>query len=1559
MKRRLQWLVVLFTLAFSVINAQDTNSRYLYFADGAVWGFPNESVKDIVNDSRGCTVTLLNDSVLTWAVGEVTSVSDRAPEYPQFTEFKLDDKLNDQIFEDVYATVNPDRVTAQVGAIGKYLTPLFKMDRSDAVAYVNGEEQVSGQSRLRFADEVVYTLGAPTYRRLSMEKVSDEVWSEPETGLVEVALTEDMLSTNAPTSFADESLGMMLDGEPSTLFHSTWSQDSVYDVDLSKQVYVSVALPYSLSEFQFYYMGRVGTTQYNVKEWVIEASNDGQQWDYITSFDESSGIPYDIAGGTFTSPTIALGASYSHLRFTATRVGYKNYLCLAEFKIYEVVGTGSEPELLQPARYDYRMVPMGREVVVDIDWLTDHAASVPRIDIDIEGGEIVTSKDYYLNAHIRIQGNGVWGDFEDDVQIKGRGNSSWSTPSYYYEPKNPYRLKFASSVKPFGMKKGKNWNLIAQKLPGSLLTNPVAQKVARMVGMETANDVVPVELYMNGEYRGSYFFTQKVGMANNSVDYDDESQAALFELDDYWEDGQFRSDSYNLPVNIKDPEFGEDETLLDYDGTRAEFNRFETAVYNGKNFERFVDIDMLVRYMLVNDLILNTELGHPKSTFLARENLNRFDSKYTFGPAWDFDWSYGYEGTSSYCTTGATRDFFSYHSGKPGNLFFQDLLRSSEWVKYHYYQLWTDFIENHLQELIDYVDDYYAYASSSFAHNADMWGDGSTYSYNTHVANMKSWLQERARHIKNSLTPYSPTAAVPYSYGDINGDGAISKQDVESMLSQLLGSPQSGLQISQADVDVDGQVSVNDLVWVNQLVGDTERQQVRSRSRFEAWELDVEEEETGDFDIDDMPVLVGSQAGISNSPSVRSTDESVWIKTLTVADGLLDDMHYVSEDEYQYYYTSSLITSATPVECLRFMVLSTSSSDVDKSGYPCFALSEFYMYDANGWPIDLTGDNFSTNAQEYSEGPIKNIADDNIHTYFHSSWRAAIGEYHYIDITLPEAMSAFYIGYVSRGKKVAPAEINLYSVPKKESSEDEYETMVNGVVTLTVNEESAGQAVSVSLDNTIPYIAYMMDFILPDGFSVSEQGNSLMLTSRAASSHTMTGCLVDDNTYRVVGYSTSNMAIAEGEGELFSFSLSTSSDMPQGEYNLTVKDIMFVTEKAIQQQLADADCRFVYADKKQDQTISFDALPTKIYGDASLSLPLATDQGLPITYTSSDPSVATIHENVLTIVGAGSVEITATQDGNDEVKAATPVTRTLVVDKAILEIVANDVKRRVDAVESPELTMSFKGFVLDDTEEDLDELPQIACDVDASSPVGVYPIRLSGGRDDNYDYVLTDGTYTIVSKQMQTIVFDELPVKTYGDAPFTLPRNSDVGLVISYASDDTSVATIVDNVVTIVGAGSTEITATQEGNDEVYAATPVTRPLTVSKASLVIAADDVIREATSEDSLVFTLSFSGFVLDDTVDDLDALPVIECEADATSPVGTYPIRLSGGADNNYAYVLNDGVFTIIDTSDIGGVAVQHTFDVYDFHGRLVRKGVTSLEGLQKGVYLVNGKKIVKN
>ena len=1001
MRTRLLSLAVLLVSFFTMSWAQEADMYYVHFSDGRVWGYPKDFVKELHHSDGQYTLVLKSDSIVSWAEELVTEVSDVAPVYPQFTSFELDDKLNDQLFRDVEAVVTPDEVWASVSGIGKYLTPTFEMDMPGAVAYANGVEQVSGESRLRFANDVVYTLLYPGHQRLSVEKIRDEVWSNPETGVAEIALTADMLSTNAPTSFADEGLGMMLDGDPNTIFHSTWSRDPVYDVDLSKQVYVSVALPYAISELKFYYMGR-SQSGYNILEWRIEASNDGELWDYITTIDESMGVPTVGGSVSYTSEPVALGASYSHVRFVAARTQYKNYLCLAEFKLYEVYGIGGEPELIQPAEYAYQMVPMGREVPVHIDWLTDYAASVPRIDIDIDGGEMVSSKEYYLDATISFQGNGVWDDydFEDRVKIKGRGNTSWSSNAY---AKNPYRLKFSESVKPFGMKKGKNWNLIAQKQTGSLMTNPVAHKIARMVGLQTANDVVPVELYINGNYRGSYFFTQKVGMANNSVDFDDESMAVLFELDSYYEDGQFLSYTYGLPVNIKAPEFGEDETLLEYYGVRDEFNRFETSLYYNGNAERFVDIDMFVRYMLVNDLVLNTELGHPKSSFLSRENMGHMASRYVFGPAWDFDWAYGYEGSSSYCTSSATKDFFDYHSGKSGNRFYKKLLRSSEWIKYHYYRLWEEFVEEHLDELVDFVDDYYAYARSSFVNNYYKWGDG--YNYDTNVANMKSWLEQRAHYIKNSLTPYAPDAKEPFAYGDLNGDGSVDGVDMEYMVACLFGTSYDDLQSQQADADGNSKISLSDLMWVNLLAEDERASQAPSRRGAMQWGNEEEEsDDSYDFDIDDIPTLLPTQPSANSAPK----------RTISEFDGL----------------------------------------------------------------------------------------------------------------------------------------------------------------ELAVGESSGEWSVDVSLTNTTPYIAFSMDFVIPESFTLPEGDTGILLSYRTEDTFVATGRWVSNDVFRVVGYSQDNTAMTDAEGPLFTLALSGTSSISAGAYVLNVENVCFVTENAIEEEMPGASAWF-------------------------------------------------------------------------------------------------------------------------------------------------------------------------------------------------------------------------------------------------------------------------------------------------------------------------------------------------------------------------------------------------
>lgn len=84
------------------------------------------------------------------------------------------------------------------------------------------------------------------------------------------------------------------------------------------------------------------------------------------------------------------------------------------------------------------------------------------------------------------------------------------------------------------------------------------------------------------------------------------------------------------------------------------------------------------------------------------------------------------------------------------------------------------------------------------------------------------------------------------------------------------------------------------------------------------------------------------------------------------------------------------------------------------------------------------------------------------------------------------------------------------------------------------------------------------------------------------------------------------------------------------------------------------------------QTLLFDTLPTgKRYGDPPFTLNATVNTGLPITFRSSDPSVATVSGNLVTIVGAGQCSVLALQAGN-AVYAYTAVAQPLVVAPADL-----------------------------------------------------------------------------------------------------------------------------------------------------------------------------------------------------------------------------------------------------------------------------------------------------
>ena len=121
------------------------------------------------------------------------------------------------------------------------------------------------------------------------------------------------------------------------------------------------------------------------------------------------------------------------------------------------------------------------------------------------------------------------------------------------------------------------------------------------------------------------------------------------------------------------------------------------------------------------------------------------------------------------------------------------------------------------------------------------------------------------------------------------------------------------------------------------------------------------------------------------------------------------------EGIWQYEYTSDIFSCDASFETIVLTFLG-SGGDSDKSGYPWVSLAEFYLYDGEGNEIALTAENFATNAQEPTEGPLENICDGDRTTFFHSMWSVGASDNHKLMITLPEdiELKEFKFKYITR-----------------------------------------------------------------------------------------------------------------------------------------------------------------------------------------------------------------------------------------------------------------------------------------------------------------------------------------------------------------------------------------------------------------------------------------------------------------------------------------------------------------------------------------------------------------
>jgi len=271
--------------------------------------------------------------------------------------------------------------------------------------------------------------------------------------------------------------------------------------------------------------------------------------------------------------------------------------------------------------------------------------------IFINAVDSINSKTNYVGASFYIDPMGCEGIESVGTQeaplpllIRGRGNWTWWGP---FEKKS-YKIKLTEGLPLLGMGKNKHFALLAHA-DGNLpfFRNTAAFELSRQLELSFTPSQQPVELVLNGEYMGLYFFTETVRVGQrrvNIVEQDDYETDAnlitggwLVEIDNAEDAHQLHISvsgtnlsywwiTYHSPENLS----SEQRNYLRYQMTRI-----LATIYNGNKTETswpsLLDLDNTTRFYLLHEMIDNIE-AYLGSCYFYKD---RAEEKWRFGPVWD------------------------------------------------------------------------------------------------------------------------------------------------------------------------------------------------------------------------------------------------------------------------------------------------------------------------------------------------------------------------------------------------------------------------------------------------------------------------------------------------------------------------------------------------------------------------------------------------------------------------------------------------------------------------------------------------------------------------------------------------------------------------------------------------------------------------------------------------------------------------------------------------------------------------------------------------------------
>jgi spore coat protein CotH len=399
----------------------------------------------------------------------------------------------------------------------------------------------------------------------------------------------------------------------------------------------------------------------------------------------------------------------------------------------------SDRTAIDDVKYTAKMILRGHVNPAKLD------TGLPVITIETRKRQAVTSKEQYIHAGIEISDpNNSGNNLQTEVEIRGRGNTTWKAN------KKPYRIKFPEKTSLFGHEKAKSWVLLANNQDTTLVLNTTAFELGRRMEFPFVNHCTHVELILNGRYEGSYTVTEQIQTGRGRVDIDEE-RGFLVELDNHYDDEpKFRTPLLGLPVMIKHPEDVPEDGA--YDFVKTAVNELEAALFSDSfphnNYRDLIDMDNFIDYIMINEITRNIDLQMFHSIYLHRDGGE--DSKIRLGPLWDFD--FGFDFNNGFYFNDVSGMFYNTTFrdglGKP----FFDRFFEDPFFRTKYKERWNETYSD-LAGMETFIDQTAALVDASQQADRTVWW-WKKGNYKEEIERLKDWWRRRIAYLNTEINKW-------------------------------------------------------------------------------------------------------------------------------------------------------------------------------------------------------------------------------------------------------------------------------------------------------------------------------------------------------------------------------------------------------------------------------------------------------------------------------------------------------------------------------------------------------------------------------------------------------------------------------------------------------------------------------------------------------------------------------------------------------------------------------------------------------------------------------------